>query len=144
VHIYPSNENSGDTILIKLPPRHPPPPQAQPQHHRIRAEIQRHPAVQDRHFIDEPIVEGEKGEQRDCVDKECRSRPLAEPDEQPAQHRLRAETADHQRACRAQMLIGGVEHQRLHPMRRDQAPATKDEVGERDQALDMEDLHGAP
>jgi hypothetical protein len=118
--------NTADQLIERQlpPPHHPPPPNTQAQHRCIRAEIQRHPAVQDRHFIDEPIVEGEKGEEGDGVDEEGLGGPLAEPDEQPAQHRLRPETADHQRARRAQMLIGGGEHQRLDHMQRDQARIT--------------------
>jgi hypothetical protein len=98
--------------------------------------------VQDRHFIDEPVIEPEKGDERDGVDKEGGARPAAETDEQPAQHRLCAETADHQRACGAQMLISGREHQRLHHMWCKQTPEPEDEIGKRDQALDVQGSHG--
>ncbi len=125
------------------PPHHPPPPHTQPQHRRVCAEIERHPAVEDRHFINEPIVEPKKGQQRDGVDEEGCPLPNAEPDEQPAQHRLRAETADHQCAGGGQMLIGGGEHQGLDYMRRDQTPTTKDQIGKRDQALNVQGVHGA-
>jgi hypothetical protein len=80
-----------------MPPHHAPRPQAESQHSGIRAEIERHPAVQDRHFINEPIVEPEKGQSSDGVDEEGRLRPPTKPHEQPAKHCLCAKAADEKR-----------------------------------------------
>lgn len=129
------------SITAIIPPHHPPPPQAQPQHRRIRHKIQRHPAVEHRYFIDEPVIEPEEGDERERVDAKGRARPSAEPDEQPAQNSLCAETADQQCAGCAQMLIGGVERQPLDHMRRDKAPKPKYKIGQGDQALEDERSH---
>lgn len=123
-----------------MPP--PPPPNTQPQHPHVRHKIQQHPAVEHRHFEHKPIVEPEEGQKREGVNQEGAALPAAEPNEQAAQHRLRAEAAHHQGAGGAQMLISGGEHQPLHAVRADQAPTAEDEIGERDQALDGERCHG--
>lgn len=123
------------------PPHHPPSPNTQPQHRRVRHKIKRHPAVEHRYFIDEPVIEPEKGQQCDGVNAEGRARPAAEPDEQPAQHRLGSEAANQQCAGCAQMLIGRRDRQPLDHMRRDQAPKPKYKIGQGNQALEDERSH---
>ena len=112
-----------------------PAPDAEGQHEQIGAEIERHPARQHWHFEHKIIVEREKGQQRRRVDREGALRPAAEGDEQPAEHRLCAEAADHQRARRAEMLIGGIEPQPLDHVRRDEAPAAEDQERQSEQPL---------
>jgi hypothetical protein len=75
-------------LIIVSSPLLPLAPKTQPQNHYIRAEIQHHPEVQDRHFKNEPIMESEKRQQGNCATKVGCASSRAEPRWPLADHSL--------------------------------------------------------